>query len=158
MSPVVATWRATDRGSQAAFEQYVEPGEDAMKLRVIYTVKGIPPTEIATPAGTFTDVVGVSLKFEEVEALNATAEGLDELNDTTVALTEPPANSTVTWYARDVGTVQSGSEGSIADSVVEATTSTGTDTPPPTQLEGCTDLASSEPTTQAFEPTSPEDS
>lgn len=68
-----ATARATDPEAQAELEADLEPGESTMKIRVDYTVDGVPPKEITTPAGTFTDTVGVTLKFDDFEFLNANA-------------------------------------------------------------------------------------
>lgn len=124
-SSSTGTWRATTPEAQAEFEQYLEPGESAMKFRVVYTVEGVPPKEITTPAGTFTDIVGISFKVDKIEALNANAEGRTELDERTEFLTDPSSN-TVNWYARDMGVVQTGFD--EAGSLSEV---------PPSQLQGC---------------------
>ncbi len=53
---ITATGRVTDPESQAELEEDLGPGENAMEMRVDYTVEGVPPKEISTPVGTFTDV------------------------------------------------------------------------------------------------------
>lgn len=128
-SLIAITGRPANPDVQARLQEVLEPGESTLKLRAVYTVEGVPPKEITTPAGTFTDVIGVAVVLEDIETLNvADAEermGLDsELYETTQSFIGA-LGKTTTWYARDVGAVQveygDGSSSEI----------------PPLKLQGC---------------------
>lgn len=116
------TMRSSGAGEQADIQQYLDPGESALKMRVTYTVKGVPPKEITTLAGTFTDVVGVSLRIESLEALNANDEMSRDFEDLGQMAAEA-GGETIVWYAHDVGIVRTETKGGLAAEMMESTTS-----------------------------------
>jgi hypothetical protein len=148
-SSITASVRSSDPATQAELEEGLEPGESEMKMRVDYTVEGIPPKEITTPAGTFTDVVGVSLRFDDIEVLNANEEMRRQMDEMAKLLAEL-TGTTTGWYARDTGIVQVETEGGIAEAMMGEATSAGGETAPaipPLKLERCDDLKSRFPET-----------
>ena len=142
--------------AQAELKKELKPGESALKMRAAYAVEGVPPKEITTPAGTFTDVVGISLKLKDAKALNASAKTDRNIEQLMKLLTKLTGTTTV-WFARGVGIVQSGTKGGLAAAMASGgnTTSNGDGAAQVMKLEGCTNDASSEPITAASEPTPP---
>ena len=155
-SSMTASVRSSDPETQAELEDSLEPGESEMEMRIDYKVAGFPPEEISTPAGTFTDVVGVSVEIEDVEALNANEEARRDM-DGMAELVKAFGGTPTVWFARDVGVVQTEIEGGMMGDEAMAI-----------RLEGCdgeqTGAPSQPPTddgekggeSDAAEPTSPE--
>ncbi len=103
---------SSDPATQAQLEAELEPGESEMKMRVDYKVTGVPPKEISTPAGTFTDVVGATVEIEDIEALNANEEARGD-TDGLAEIVAAFAGTPTVWFARDTGIVQTETSGGM---------------------------------------------
>ena len=109
-SSMTASVRSSDPATQAELEESLETGESEMKVRLDYKVTGVPPEEVSTPSGTFTDVVGVSIEIEDIEMLNANEAARREMDGIAELLTDL-SGTPIVWFARDVGVVQTETEG-----------------------------------------------
>lgn len=137
--------RGTDPESQAELEEDLQSGESAMEVRMDYTVERLPPKEITTPTGPFTDVVGISLAFDTFEYPNASDERRRELDEASESLSYDLGARTIEWYARDVGPVSKETVFEVGEDVEPEATIGGMDWQegdtldgfPPMKLEGC---------------------
>lgn len=140
-----ALGRGTDPESQAGLEENLQPGDSAMEVRMDYTVERLSLKEITTPAGTFTDVVGVSVAFDSFEYPNASDEMRRELDELSDSLSYDLGAKTTEWYARDVGPVSKETVFEVGEDVKPEATVGGVDWEegdsldgfPPMKLEGC---------------------
>jgi hypothetical protein len=114
----------TDPAIIAELEQLVAPGDTALELRLDAVLEGVDPETITTPAGEYSDVVGVAMEITDIEFLNPSPALGSELGLVQQMLgTMMP--TTVTWFARGVGVVRTDVEAGL----------TGTSA---SELTGCT--------------------
>jgi hypothetical protein len=102
-------------------------GADAIEFRVGIRAEGEAPETITTPAGTYTDVVGVTISFTAFDFVGDLP-GLDESGfdaDTFEEMLVGLMPEITSWYARDVGLVSTESTSSMAGMSTELTGCTG---------------------------------
>ena len=92
-----------DPAAQAELQAMLAPGESTVKMRMDIRVEPAAPTTITTPAGTYSDVVGVMVTITGIELTNLASGRAGETGGLSDALT---GFQTTTWFARDVGVVQ----------------------------------------------------
>ncbi|MFI7598195.1 esterase/lipase family protein [Actinoplanes sp. NPDC049681] len=85
------------------------PGQQNLKMRLSVNVSPVPRQDIRVPAGTFTDVVGLSVAITKMAYLNgdpAQADEAKQASDAVLQLSKP----TTVWYARGRGPVRTDTE------------------------------------------------
>lgn len=115
------TISAPDEASAAEFRTMTTDGSAQLALSMAFHISGVPTAAVQTPAGTFSDVVGVRLEVTGADFTNATPESAEQFKDVADAL----APRTTTWFARGTGIVQVSSLGGLAAGVIKASRCTG---------------------------------
>jgi hypothetical protein len=107
-SIITASMTSSDPSMQSELEGMIKPGQTALRMRLTFRVTGRETSApIVTPAGSFTDVVGVDVSQAHVEALN-----LRPGAQTGLLLALNSLNTTTTfWFARGIGEIETDMSG-----------------------------------------------
>jgi hypothetical protein len=110
LSSIQVAMAPTDPVMREDLGQLIRPGDTALELEIEAEVEGAEAETITTPAGEYTDVVGVAMSFTDIQFLNP-APGMESQAESIAQLISGFMPSTTTWFARDVGIVRTDVEG-----------------------------------------------
>ena len=111
-SGVTLLMASKDPAAAARMRAETTDGSETLRLKLVVHVAGVSPRPIDTPAGVFSDVIGVEASISSIRALNIES---PEVRRAYEGIVQSSAPSSTMWFARDIGLVRVDSTGALIE-------------------------------------------